>query len=153
MVVVCVEGIYAIGDVLSGSFGSSWRLGQITDFDCIVTERGRDLLGPGVDAPKVYLRKGHFMETPTDEGIYGIFTPDFEAYLAENYGDDADEEDREYAKKSRERLGSLSQSNFAIAIHKDAKSQGSLVWFGDRSMKSELIQVFAMLLCPVIQSE
>ena len=153
VVVVCVEGIYAIGDVLSSSFGSNWRLGQITDHDSIVTERGRNLLGSRVNAPKVHLRKGHFMETPANDGIYGIFTPDFEAYLEENYGGDADEEDREDAKQSWKRQASLNQSNFAIAIHKDTESQGNLVWFGDRSMKSELIPVFAMLLRPEIRIE
>ncbi|KAI2499723.1 hypothetical protein MHU86_14735 [Fragilaria crotonensis] len=90
VVVVCVEGIYAIGDVLSSVFGSKWKLNQVADYDCVVTEQGRKLLGDTVNAPKVYLRKGHFMKTP-GRGIYGLFTSDFEAYLAENYGDDADE--------------------------------------------------------------
>lgn len=147
VVVVCVEGIYAIGDVLSSVFGSKWKLSQVADYDCVVTEQGRKLLGDAINAPKVYLRKGHFMKTPEDEGIYGIFTPDFEAYLAENYGDDADEEDREDAKLSWRQLGSLSQSSFVIAMYNDTKSQGSLAWFGDRSMKSELNQVFAKLVC------
>ena len=105
-------------------------------------------MGQGVDAPKVHLRKGHFVETPANEGIYEIFTPDFEMYLAEVYGDDVDEEDTRYAKVSWERQRSLSQSSFAIAMHKDIKSNGSLVWFGDRGMKKELIQVFGKLLCP-----
>jgi hypothetical protein len=147
VVVVCVEGIYAIGDVLSRFFGSKWKLFQVDDYDCVVTERGKKLLGDGVSAPKVYLRKGHFMKTPEDEGIYGIFTPNFETYLVENYGADADEEDRKDAKASWRQLGSISQSSFVIAMHNDTKSQGSLVWFGDRGMKSELHQVFAKLIC------
>jgi len=142
VMVQCVEGIYAIGDLLSKTFGCRWRLVAIESSKVILTERGRQLLGEDMEEPILTLGgKVHFMQG--DEGVLSkkVYTKEEFEY---NCSPDSDDEDA----YTYPQYLAQEQGQHAICIHEGPGSEGKLIWNGDRGQNDSMKLAFSKLICP-----
>jgi hypothetical protein len=151
VVVVCKEGIYAIGSKLAPHFGCQWRLGKINDEKCVPSEKARAFFGTLLPN-ELYIRKGHFMVAPEDERLYTATILSEEEYFTDNYSgfssdEDLDTEEVSEAKKYYSQYVNENSSSALLALH-EHESGGSLVWMGDQAeTDSNVRALFAKLCC------
>ena len=150
VVVVCIEGIYAIGNPLESAFGCQWQIGEIDNYRCTPTDKGRELFG-GDAVEKLYAGKGHFIQAPKEEGLYQVEVLDYETYQTEQYGLCPDEElSDDELNTCRQAYDHYAQRNanlFLLAVHENDKG-GRIVWMGDRNQEdAKMRAIFAKVCC------
>jgi hypothetical protein len=168
VVVVCEEGLYSIGEILSGMFGCQWKLARVKNMDCVPTAAAYNELG---ELPaKVYFGKGHSMHVAKGEAMYVERAYGKKEYISNFFGlemkgwDEEKEEftqewldgirkhDPEYMEDVDEALEKWEKykddppMDGFIAVHHNV---GRLVWMGDRAQESTTIRpILAKLLLP-----
>ena len=150
VVVMCVEGIYAIGSQLNSEFGCEWHLQGVDNETCTPTEKGREYFGNDV-VEKLYAGKGHFMGASEEEGLYRAQILDYEKYKHEHYGYCSDgefsDDELDECSQAYERHVHENKTKFLLAVHENDKG-GRIVWMGDRNQEDPKMRaVFAKLCC------
>ena len=140
VIVQVVEGIYAIGNILSSKFGCRWKLQAIDSGTAIVTERGRQMLGYSVPSTVLLQGKAHFMRAPRVEALISKKVLDREEFVKQ-YQPDSEEEEEEYISYKKGEEG-----QHVICIYEGFGSEGQLIWNGDRGQNAVLKAAFEVLL-------
>mmetsp|Transcript_5926 Transcript_5926/g.16865 ORF Transcript_5926/g.16865 Transcript_5926/m.16865 type:complete len:254 (-) Transcript_5926:2134-2895(-) len=137
----CVEGIFAIGEMLSEKFGCRWKLQNIESEYVVTTQRGRQLLGGDTIAssPMYCGGKVHFMRCPKGEGLVARRMYTKEQFI-EEWQPEEDEEESflRYLKNEG--------GQFAICIYEGFGLEGKVIWNGDRGQNPGLKRTFEQLL-------
>jgi len=156
VVVLCVEGVFSVGRLLSNLFGCNWKIGLIESTECEPTDRGREVLGGYL--PEAFLNgKAHFMEAPKAEGLYRRKMCTKEDYMKEfeegnetfrKLGLDPDDDSEGLNfnvydfEKSWQNYVKRYKNNYCICVHEGSGSEGRLIWYGDRGQNEKLAYVF-----------
>jgi len=140
VIVHVVEGIYAIGDILSKQFGCQWKLQAIESSAVVVTDRGRQLLGEMNCIREMTLHgKAHFMRAPQVEALISKKVYNKEEFVNQ-YDPDSDDEDA-YPRYRRGEEG-----QHVMCVYEGFGSEGKLIWNGDRGQNDVMKAAFEGLL-------
>jgi hypothetical protein len=168
VVVVCEEGLYSIGGILSGMFGCQWKLARVENMDCVPTAAAYNALG---EIPAdLYFGKGHSMHVAEGEAMYVERAYGKKEHIMNFSGVEMrgwDEEQEEFTKEwldgirknDPEYLEDVEKAlekweeykddppmDGFIAVHDNV---GRLVWIGDRAQeRTSIRQLLAKLLVP-----
>jgi len=133
--ILCVEGIFRIGEVLSNKFGCRWELEDIDSTEVEYTKQGKYLLDIKQESPILLYGKVHFMRSPKGEALISK-----RVYSEDEYQDeyDPDPDDRDSYRNYRKHEA----GQHALCIYEGFRMEGKLIWNGDRGQNPQLKETF-----------